>query len=190
VVPCKPAEFANELAKRWGARYPDAIRAEEKFSPPPPEAMPDGAIFLSYAREDELAVIRLKAALEKAGCVVWYDRERLKPGVYWPDELKNAVLKRCSLFVSVVSQTTQNAIERYFHRERAWAADRALGFAPGEKFYIPVIIDDADSRLRGEPAEVRQRQATKAFGDSPPDVLVEELKNIQQRRLEGLQLVS
>jgi hypothetical protein len=189
VVPCEPAEFAAQLAERWSARYPDPVRAHEKFSPPPPSTMPDGAIFLSYAREDETAVIRLKTAIEQAGCVVWFDRERLKPGMYWPDELKGAVSKRCSLFVSVISKTTEGAVERYFHRERAWAAERALGFSPGEEFYVPVIIDESPTSLQREPQGASNRQATHALGGSPPESFVEHLKEVQQRRMAGSQPV-
>jgi hypothetical protein len=43
---------------------------------PPEREMADHAIFISYAREDLAAVQRLKAGLDAAGIVAWFDREQ------------------------------------------------------------------------------------------------------------------
>jgi FHA domain/TIR domain/SIR2-like domain len=182
VVPYEPAAFATELAERWHSRQPHSKRAQEKFLPPQPVEMPEGAIFLSYAREDEAAAVRLKTALEQAGLLVWYDRERLKPGQYWPGELEEAVSKRCSLFISVISKTTENTVEAYYHRERSWAAHRSVGFAPGEEFYFPVVIDDSPFSFKREPKVAKTAQAIRAPGGSLPDALRRHFETVYQRR--------
>jgi hypothetical protein len=78
--------FVDELHRRWMARRkPTAAeqaataeasgRAPVRFVPPERE-MADHAIFISYAREDLAAVQRLKAGLDAAGIVAWFDREQ------------------------------------------------------------------------------------------------------------------
>jgi hypothetical protein len=182
IVDSEPAPFAAELARRWRERHPETVASNAKFVPAPPAVMPKGAIFLSYAREDEAAVIKLKYQLEKAGCEVWYDQERLKAGMFWADSLEDEVLKRCSLFISVISRVTENAIEAYYHRERAWAANRAEGFSPGEVFYIPVIVDDCPFKFVREPRLAPHIQAVRAAdGLLPPDFAAR-LRDIQMRR--------
>jgi TIR domain/SIR2-like domain len=181
VVPYEPSVFATELAIRWHARHPDSNQARAKFQPPPPAEMPKGAIFLSYAREDEAAVVQLKAALEQAGLLVWYDRERLKGGQRWPDELKIAV-SNCSLFISVISTTTETTPEAYYHAERSWAAARLAQFAASDEFYIPVVIDDSPLPCKREPANLAEIHVTRTPGGLPPDSLVEHLKEVLQGR--------
>src|SRR5262249_53596343 len=47
---------------------------------PPPADMPEGAIFISYAREDLAAVRTLKSCLEAAGLTVWFDFDQISAG--------------------------------------------------------------------------------------------------------------
>jgi TIR domain-containing protein/SIR2-like protein len=181
VISMEPVSFAAELAHRWRQRRPDLIGARATVLPLPTD-MPHGAIFLSYDRRDQNAVVRLKSALEQAGCVVWYDRERLKPGDYWLDKLEQEILERCSLFVSVISKNTETVQAAYFHRERALAAQRTQQFSPGEEFYVPVIIDDSPFELAREPRLTREVQITRAPGGNPPLGFAERLGEIQRRR--------
>lgn len=171
--------FIAELVRRWRKLHPQAEvpKAHEQAAP-----MPDGAIFLSYAREDEAAVLPLKTRLEAQGCRVWYDRERLLPGYKWSDLLKDEVSERCSLFVSMISRTTEGTSEAYYHRERAWAAERASGFAPGEVFYVPVIIDDSSFDFKREPRVAKEHQGTLCPAGLPPEEFCKHLRSIQLRR--------
>src|SRR5207247_1965484 len=123
VIECDPSEFVLELNRRWREKHPVMEGERSEFLPPPESEMPAGAIFMSYAREDEEAARRLKAGLERHGCLVWYDRERLKPGGNWHNNLEDEVKGRCSLFLSVISRTTEGAPAGYFHQERNWAAE-------------------------------------------------------------------
>jgi hypothetical protein len=182
VVRCEPAAFATELAERWHSRQAHLKRAQEKVLPSQPVYMTEGAIFLSYAREDENAAVRLKTALEQAGFLVWYDQEVVKPGQYWPGETEEAVFQHCSLFISVISKTTENTVEAYFHRERSWAATRSLGFAPGEEFYFPVVIDDSPFEFKREPKIAKTAQAIRAPGGFLPETLLRHLEAVRQRR--------
>jgi TIR domain len=140
------------------------------------------SIFISYAREDLDAVWKRKQRLEEGGCVVWFDLERLKPGDYWPDELENEVSKRCSLFISVISRTTESEFEAYYHLERYWAAERARKFSPGEAFYMPVVIDDLPRKFEREPRLSDEVNATRALGGEVSAEFVKDLLSIQERR--------
>lgn len=153
VIPCEPREFVAELARRWNERHPGGPLPLANVVEPPP-VMPHGAIFVSYAREDEAAVRLLKAGLEAHGCEVWYDRERLTTGMNFHHQLEDAVRRHCSLFVSVVSRATESQGSAYFHRERNWAADRAASYPDmlRAEFYHPVLIDPMDAgSVRYEP---------------------------------------
>lgn len=126
--------------------------------------MPQGAIFISYAREDFEVVRKLKQNLEEGGCLVWFDLERLKPGDYWPDELQDEISKRCSLFISVVSRRTESESESYYHMERNWAAERAGKFSRGEAFYLPVAIDHSSFEFQREPRLTNEVQSDTGAG--------------------------
>lgn len=188
VIPCDPRAFVAELSRRWRRMAPEKKGgADPEFALPPEREMPHGAIFISYAREDEPAVRRLKAGLEKHGCRVWYDRERLteKPGANWRNSLHDEVTAHCALFVSVISLATESQSEAYFHLERNWAAERARRFAQDEVFYIPVVIDDSPMRAAREPRigeKPNSGQGTRLPGGEVTPEFGQSLRRLQEER--------
>jgi CHASE2 domain-containing sensor protein len=127
-----------------------AIRAErlrrDRYGPgwvPPPADMPDGAIFISYAREDFTAVRTLKSFLDAAELTVWFDFDEISAGDNFDLKIRNNI-KRCSVFLPVLSRNTEVRSEGFFRREWNYALDRALGIAPEVPFIIPVAVDDTD----------------------------------------------
>lgn len=186
VIAGDPAQFVAELGRRWREKHPATEGTPSEFVLPPELEMPPGAIFMSYAREDEDAARRLKAGLEKYGCVVWYDRERLKPGGHWSNHLEDEVKGRCSLFLSVISRTTENAPSGYFHQERNWAAEWRAMFSEGEEYYVPVIIDDSPFATKREPRSFRHVQATSLPGGEVTESFGRHLHALQQKRLAAL----
>ena len=143
--------FVNELHRRWTARRRPApamsaarIAAEGaapvRFQPPERE-MADRAVFISYAREDLAAVQRLKAGLDAAGIVSWFDMDRLEGGDDFARKIRGNIA-RCSYFIPVISATTQRRVEGWFRREWNWAVDRTEGMAAGARFILPVCIDE------------------------------------------------
>lgn len=186
VIAGDPADFIAELGRRWRERHPITEGTASEFVPPPELEMPAGSIFLSYAREDEDAARRLKAGLERYGCTVWYDRERLKPGGNWHNHLQEEVQGRCALFLSVISRTTENAPAGYFHQERNWASEWQAMFSEGEEFYVPVIIDDSPLVTKREPRSFRNIQATSLPGGEVTEDFGKHLRALQQKRLAAL----
>jgi hypothetical protein len=185
VVHHDPIAFCAELAKRWNAR-PQAQSAPTRLHLPPiSAAIPPGAIFVSYAREDEAAAASLVAGLQAGGCTVWYDLQRMQAGENWENALEDEVKEGCSLFLSVISNTTQATRESYYHAERNWAAERVQRMADGEVFYIPVVIDMSDDfpPLR-EPRSFRHKQATRLIGGVVTPDFVARIRALQQKAME------
>jgi hypothetical protein len=135
--------FVSELHARWMKRQPTATASDAgapaRFLPPARE-MPENAVFISYAREDLPAVQRLKAAMDAAGIVTWFDLDRLEGGDDY-DRKIHANIARCSYFLPIVSANTQRRHEAYFRREWSYAVDRARNMADGAVFILPVCID-------------------------------------------------
>ena len=138
------AEFVAELWRRWSARQPaqadaDAPQVAGRFALPAAE-MPEGAIFISYTRKDLDAVKRLKAGLDAAQVKVWFDMSDLDPG----DDFSRVIqenIRRCNLFLPVISSNTEARREAFFYREWKWAIEREEAMAGNAKFVLPVVID-------------------------------------------------
>ena len=146
------AAFVDELHRRWTARRVPAATAAtspagagaERFRPPSRE-MADHAVFISYAREDLAAVQQLKAGLDAAGIVAWFDLDRLESGDDFARKIRGNVA-RCGYFIPVISATTQRRVEGWFRREWNWAVDRTEGMLAGARFILPVCIDDTPEK--------------------------------------------
>jgi hypothetical protein len=160
--------FIGELWRRWQARQP-AITAGGVSRPqplrflPPEREMPEGAVFISYAREDLGAVQELKAGLDAAGLTVWFDMERLGSGDDFDRKIQRNI-SRCSFFLPVISANTQRREEGYFRREWHYAADRDKNIAEGAYFIIPVAIDETPSEDARVPECFRPKLWTRLPG--------------------------
>ena len=184
-----PIAFCGELARRWKARHPETAMTAPAGSAtlaPVGTEMPRGAVFISYAREDEAAVIEMVRGLRESGCVVWYDRERLLAGQRWHNALEHEVKEQCGLFLSVISRTTESAREGYYHAERHWAAERAVRIAHNEDFYLPVVIDDTPLPTRQEPRIFAGIHTTSLPGGQTTPGFAQRLLNLQRQILASL----
>jgi hypothetical protein len=174
--------FVDELYARWRERnrssVPQAVPASSGA-----RKMEAGAIFLSYARQDQAAVQALRTALENAGLDVWFDLRELQPGESWEREIKANVL-RCSMFVPVLSRNTQNRYEGYFRREWKLAIKRAELMDDRFPFIQPVIVDDLPEGVPEVPEEFWERHCTRCPGGQPtPDFLEHTRETIRGLRL-------
>jgi hypothetical protein len=138
--------FVNELRRRWGERNPDKIsvaatpqRAAPESAERLPTTMPNGALFISYARDDERAVERLRGTLK--GLPVWFDQAKLEAGDSWERKIEENI-QRCRFFMPIISRNTDRRMEGFFRREWNQAADRTRGMAEECRFILPVTIDD------------------------------------------------
>ena len=164
--------FVEELHRRWQARRKPAAAAAApamvRFAPPARE-MPDNAVFLSYAREDLPAVQAIKAGLEAAGIVTWFDIDRLEVGDDYDRKIQRNVA-RCSFFIPVISNNTQRRLEAYFRREWSYAIDRSRNMADGALFILPVTIDATNAAEALVPEKFRALHFTQLpEGVVPPE---------------------
>ena len=168
------AAFVDELHRRWQQRQaPAGIAAAHapQRSMPPSREMPENAVFVSYAREDLPAVQRLKAAMDAAGLVTWFDLDRLEGGDDYDHKIRTHIA-RCSFFIPVISATTQRRMEGYFRREWSYAVDRTRNMAEGNVFILPVCVDDTQESEALVPDRFRALHFTRAPGGEPgPDFL-------------------
>ncbi len=163
-----PVAFVAELAARWKARQPTAPARpgmQNDLARASPEA---GAVFISYASEDVVAAQALSQALQAQGVDVWFDKNRLEAGDLY-DQLIRRRIKACSLFVPLVSATTQRRFEGYFRREWRLAEERVEGIADDVPFILPVSIDDSGPASPGVP-----QAFTKAHWSRLPDGAADE----------------
>jgi hypothetical protein len=128
--------FVERLSRQCRERFGNAGHSEAA-----PLDMPEGAIFISYARQDLPAVRRLKSALDAAGLTVWFDFDRIGAGDTFDLKIRENI-RRCRLFLPVLSQTTETRTEGVFRREWSYALERDRDIHQGTPFIIPVAIDD------------------------------------------------
>jgi len=178
-----PVQFVNELHRRWRERNP--IIAEAK----PPESrarMEPGAIFLSYASEDRSAARNMKEALRQAGLDVWFDQSpsSLEAGALWDQEIR-ANIRRCAVFVPIISRHAQQRTEGYFRKEWKWAIERSEGIAETRRFIQPVVLDDTSENAPDIPHQLWDYQCSRFAEGRPTPEFVERLKTqVQQLRKE------
>jgi hypothetical protein len=176
--------FVNELHLRWLRRQKPATAggaaAPQRILPPARE-MPENAIFISYAREDLPAVQRLKAGLDAAGLVTWFDLDRLEGGDDYDRKIR-ANIARCSFFLPVISGSTQRRLEAYFRREWSYAVDRSLNIADGAVFILPVCIDDTPEASALVPEKFRSLHTSRLPGGEPTPEFVQRLRDLCRAR--------
>jgi TolB-like protein len=124
---------------------------------------PNKAVFLSYASQDAEAAQRLCNALRTAGIEVWFDQSELRGGDAWDAAIRKQV-KECSLFMPVISASTDARSEGYFRREWNLAVVRMLDMAEDRPFLLPVVIDETPETLARVPDRFRERQWTRLVG--------------------------
>lgn len=163
IFPLQSIEFVDELYRRWTARHPgeanyaelvdeaaERILPTDKTKPDEDiinqhdrERMRDGAVFLSYAHEDETAVLSIKNAFEKAGIEVWFDKNSgaLRVGDNFKNRIKTNI-EQCSLFVPIISRNTLTQERRFFRFEWKYAQDCTDFYPDSRRFIMPIAIDD------------------------------------------------
>jgi TIR domain/SIR2-like domain len=180
IFPYGDAEaFVELLLHRWRERYGKPEGQGTVFVPPPAE-MPEGAIFISYAREDLEAVQNLRSDLEAAGLTVWFDLDRLGLGDSFEHKIHECI-RRCSLFMPVLSEHTETRDEGFFRREWRFALDRDLDIDPRKPFIVPVAINNRPKIELWPPRfrEIHYRRAPSGRAD--PD-LITDLKRLFVRQ--------
>ncbi len=138
-------QFVDELFARWNQRHPPVVRdpvADRTRATVQPSAR--GAIFISYARQDQAAADALRKAV--AGIagddICWFDKSCLLPGDRWEDEILTSIDSSIRMFLPVISRNTERRDEGVVFKEwrRAIEAQQSKAFVKS-RFIVPVVID-------------------------------------------------
>ncbi|MEY2881620.1 MAG: hypothetical protein RLZZ15_4000 [Verrucomicrobiota bacterium] len=136
-----------------------------------------GAVFLSYAREDAAAVLRIAETLRASSVEVWFDQNELVGGDAWDAKIRNQIAT-CALFVPVISAATQARREGYFRLEWRLAAQRSHMMSERTAFLLPVVIDATRDAEADVPAEFKAVQWTRlSEGEATPQ-FIERMKRL------------
>jgi len=135
------------------------------------------AVFLSYASQDAAAAARICAALRAAGIEVWFDQSELRGGDAWDASIRKQI-KRCSLFIPVISHNTHARGEGYFRLEWKLAVDRSHLISSDLPFLLPVTIDDTRDDDERTPERFRDLQWTRLPGGETPPAFVERVERL------------
>jgi hypothetical protein len=183
------ADFVAELARRWHEAHPESAPSAAAAAPlVGSDGGPrEGAVFVSYAKEDIEAASRLAEGLRAAGLEVWFDKQALQVADDWALSIVRGI-ERCSLFLPVISQAALSEANgrRYFWREWNAASDRARGMAPDEEFIVPVVVDDTRlDRTHLPDTFTRKQGPALPGGELTPEVarrLTEIVRNFHRRQ--------
>lgn len=135
------------------------------------------AVFLSYASQDAEAVKRICEALRGAGVEVWFDQNELRGGDAWDAKIRRQI-RECTLFVPVISATTQARPEGYFRLEWKLAVDRSHLMADDQPFIVPVVIDDTPEAVARVPDKFREVQWTRLVLTETPAVFAARMRDL------------
>jgi len=144
VTPSALSERERELATRLlGPAISVAV-------PPLPPLPVRPLVFMSYAARDRTAVIRIRAALEKAGVRVWQDTAEVKPGDVIAKRIEEG-LTTCTHFLPVMSPNFQISRWTQFEENLAWLRE----MEEGRIVVVPVLLR---GEARGLPLRYRGRK--------------------------------
>lgn len=96
-------------------------------------------LFLSYGREDQMAVEKIYNLLFDAGFEPWMDIKNLLPGEVWPESIRTTI-KRCDFFLLCLSSRSFNK-RGYLQKEVKDALDIWKEKINSDIFLIPIKLD-------------------------------------------------
>lgn len=102
-------------------------------------------VFISYVHEekDSKTVERLARALEQRGIKVWLDKKDIKPGHFWKDAIREAIV-RGDYFIICFSQAYHKRISTYVNEELILAIEELRKRPIDRAWFIPVLLDECD----------------------------------------------
>ena len=135
--------FAAELRRRYeevstATARPIPVQVESEKKKP--------RVFICHASENKYQASSLYERLKKEGFDPWLDKQNLRGGDRWSDEIKSVISTDIDYFLVLQSQALENKIIGYVNMEIKEALERQKYFRRGIKFIIPIQIE-ACSRL-------------------------------------------
>ena len=175
------AMFGHQVVQKVEQHGPVTL-----IAPIEPKPMPKNAVFISYCRtdasgapsRDQKAAIAIRDALEARNIDVWFDQRALEAGNDYESKIRRYI-KTCSVFMPLVSETTEARREGYFRKEWEWAVDRLSYFTgSGHELVIPVVLDKVGFSNARVPEAFKPFQYVRFVDDSPPADLLAKVERL------------
>jgi len=97
------------------------------------------SVFVSYVQEDCEAVSRIANTLRELEVMVWLDKESLKPGLRWQDQIRKGISEG-DFFLGCFSEAYVNRQRTYMNEELTLAIEE-LRVRPSDRtWFIPVKL--------------------------------------------------
>jgi hypothetical protein len=101
--------------------------------------LPVKLLFLSYAREDQIAVRALAEELCQDGFLTWLDTKDLLPGDDWKARTEDAI-ERADYVLVFVSNNSVNKVG-YVQRELKYALEQQDLRTSSHRYMIPILLE-------------------------------------------------
>jgi class 3 adenylate cyclase len=96
--------------------------------------------FVSYVREDRLAVENLCAELKRHDIAVWLDREKIHPGERWQIAIRRAI-EEGAFFIACFSTSYNVRGNSYMNVELTIAIDQLRSRPTDRAWFIPILLE-------------------------------------------------
>lgn len=129
----RPTRRSTRLECETESASPSRHQGDKLF------AMP--RVFVSYVRENLKIVERLATILRAHGVDVWLDRESLKPGQRWADEIRRGI-NSGDYFLACFSEEYASRSRTYMNEELTLAIDELRQRPSNRSWFLPVLLSD------------------------------------------------
>lgn len=155
--------------------------------------MPKNAVFLSYCRSDAghqttadaKVAFAIRDALEARGVEVWLDKDRLEGGDDYERKIRRYI-QTSSLFIPLISQTTDARDTGYFRKEWTWAIERLPYFTGSDRhFLVPVLVGPSDWRPKKVPEEFNRSHYVRLSSDQPDPAFLDHVQSLYTKACES-----
>lgn len=186
----EPAQFVMELSARWTERFGQQQNAKPIPSyPVEAKAMSQNAVFISYCRtdasgataRDQQIALAIRDALVARDVDVWVDQRALEGGDDYSKKIRRYI-NTCSVFLPLISETTESRTDGFFRMEWGWALERLPLFTGSDRqFLFPVVIDKTDPVRAKIPEEFRRIQFTRLPMETPDADFLDRVQLLYQK---------
>ena len=151
--------------------------------------MAQNAVFISYCRtdasgavsRDQDVALAIRDALVARDVDVWLDQRALEGGDDYSKKIRRYI-NTCSVFLPLISQTTESRPDGFFRMEWGWALERLPHFTGSDRqFLFPVLIDNTDPVQAKVPDEFKRIHFTKMLSGTPDAELLDRVQMLYQK---------
>ncbi len=176
----KPVQFMSTLIEKWQEKYSNEDITPQLNTLYENKPMPRNAVFISYCASnadgststDYHIALALKKALEKTGIDVWLDKDELKGGDEYERKIERYI-NTCSLFIPLISVTTNSRPVGFFRKEWNWALRKLPNFTGSNRpFLLPIALQGIDPYSSLVPDEFKHIQFLQLSHDEPDEKII------------------